>query len=151
MAPYNFAVEGTLTLAGQNVAAQLAASEPKFTAVAPLKKVLNGQTGQLELRMDSPFFCAGRVNGINVTAVSSIGRVGYTVSRASGHPTVGVLRISFDSPAPHNDYVIIATPSYYGTVRILDSIPPDVNGFHIAMSNNAWNLTNGVVHFSVNL
>jgi hypothetical protein len=149
--PYDFAVEGTLTLAGQNVAAQLAVSEPKFTAVAPLQKVVNFQTGQLELRMDSPFFCAGRVNGISVVVGSSIGRVGYTVSRPSTHPTSGVIRITFDSPAPSNTYVVSLAPMYYGVARLLESPSPDVNGFSAVMSGNNWGLTNGIFHFSVTL
>jgi hypothetical protein len=99
----------------------------------------------------SPFFCAGRVNGITAAAGSSIGRVGYTVSRPSTHPTSGVIQISFASPAPHNNYVIHLAAMYYGIVRILDSSPPSVNGFLAVMSGSNWSLTNGIFHFSVTM
>jgi hypothetical protein len=133
------------------VAATLAAAEPAFTAVAPLKKVLNIQTGQLELRADSPYFCAGRVNGVTVAVGSSIGRVGYTVSRPSTHPTSGVIRVSFDSPAPSNTYVVHLTSMYFGIARLLESAPPDVNGFSAVMSGSNWGLMNGTFHFIVTL
>jgi hypothetical protein len=149
-APYNFAVEGTLTVAGKNVAAALAASEPAFTAVSPLQKVLNIQTGQLELRMDSPFYCAGRVNGITATVGSSTGRVGYTIARASGQAT-GVYVITFATPAPSNDYVITMLPMTFGTCYLWDANPPTVNGFHCVVVNNTWQLRNAFFHFSVTL
>jgi hypothetical protein len=150
-APYDFAVEGTLTVAGQNVAAALAASEPAFTAVAPLKKVINFQTGQLELRVDSPYHCAGRVNGINATVGSSIGRVGYSVARPSAYPTTGVYQISFASPAPHNNYVISLAAMHYGAIRLWETTPPTADGFHVVTSTTSWGLTNAIFHFSVTL
>jgi hypothetical protein len=150
-APYNLAVDGTLTVAGLNVAAALAASEPKFTAVSPLQKVLNIQSGQLELRMESPYHCACRVNGFNVTIGSSTGRVGCTVSRPSSHPTTGVIQITFDTPAPSNTYVVSLAPMFYGAIRIWDSAPPTINGFHVVMMSHTWGLTNGIFHFSVTL
>jgi hypothetical protein len=150
-APYDFAVEGTLTLAGQNVAAALAASEPKFTAVSPLKKVINFQTGQLELRVDSPYYCAGRVNA-NATVASSIGRVGYTVTRHPDHPA-GVYQITFNIPAPDNNYVITLTQLGSGNIKLWDSAaysgPPTAARFYVVTYNSSWSLTNWPFHFAV--
>jgi hypothetical protein len=149
-APYNLAVEGTLTLAGQNVAAALAASEPAFTAVAPLKKVLNFQTGQLELRMDSPFFCAGRVNGENMTISSSRGRVGFTFTRPSGYPT-GVYRITFAEAAPDANYVISAVQEKTGNIKVWDSanFRPTATSFHLVAYAQSWSLMDTWFSFSV--
>jgi hypothetical protein len=147
-APYNFAVDGTLTVGGQNVAAALAASEPNFIAVEPLQKVVNLQSGQIELRVASPYHCAGRVNGINVTVGSSTGRVGYTVARASGQGT-GVYQITFDTPAPNNGYTITMLPMTFGTCYLWDTNPPTVNGFHCVVVSNTWQLRNAIFHFSV--
>jgi hypothetical protein len=97
-----------------------------------------------------PYYCAGRVNGVTVTVGSSIGRVGYTVARASGQPT-GVYVITFATPAPTNDYVVTVTPNVYGTGYLMESNPPTVNGFHCVTVNNAWSTKNCIFHFSVTL
>jgi hypothetical protein len=98
----------------------------------------------------SPYYCAGRVNGVSVTVVSSIGRVGYTVARASGQAT-GVYVITFATPAPSNDYVITMLPMTFGTCYLWDANPPTVNGFHCVVVSNTWQLKNAFFHFSVTL
>jgi hypothetical protein len=124
-----------------------------FTAIEPLRKVVNLQTGAIELRVDTadlggnPFFCAGRVNAA-ATVASSIGQVGYTVSRPGGFPT-GVYRIQFDSPAPNNDYVISLAQLGSGNIKIWESTAPTINNFHVVTSNTTFNLTNWAFHFSV--
>jgi hypothetical protein len=98
----------------------------------------------------TPYYCAGRVNGVNVTVGSSIGRVGYTVARASGQAT-GVFVITFASPAPNNNYVITMLPMTFGTSYLWDVNPPTVNGFHCVVVSNTWQLKNATFHFSVTL
>ena len=96
------------------------------TSVSKLAVTGSLTVGGASVQGGSPFFCAGRVDGA-ATAISSVGRVGYTVSRPSGFPT-GVYRIQFDSPAPSNDYVI---------------------SLHVVTSNQTFTLTNWPFHFSV--
>jgi hypothetical protein len=129
----------------------------QFTAVEPLRKVVNLQTGAVELRVDTadlggnPFFCAGRVNA-DATVASSVGQVGYTVSRASGFPT-GVYRIQFASPAPNNNYVISLAQLGSGNIKIWESTEPgrlpSTTGFHVVTSNTTFSLANWAFHFSV--
>ena len=149
----NLSVE-SLTVGGVDVAGALAASEPAFTAVAPLRKVVNLQTGELELRVDelgtggNPIFCGGRVNGAAASPLSSVGRVGYSVSRPSGQGT-GVWTITFDSPAPNNDYAVSLSVMLFGAVYMWDQLPPTVNGFTVVVVNNAWQLRNATFHFTI--
>ena len=98
----------------------------------------------------SPFYCAGRVNGATLAIASSIGRVGYTVTRASGQ-AAGVFVITFATPAPNNNYVITMLPMTFGTCYLWDVNPPTVNGFHCVVVNNSWQLRNATFHFSVTL
>jgi hypothetical protein len=101
----NLVVDGSLTVGGQNVATALAAREPAFTAVAPLQKVVNFQTGQLELRVISPFWVAGKVGG-DANVVVSRGQVGFTCTRIA----TGNFRVDFASPHPDGaDYVVVVT------------------------------------------
>jgi hypothetical protein len=98
----------------------------------------------------SPYYCAGRVNGATLAAVSSIGRVAYTVSRPASQAT-GVYVVTFASPAPSNNYVITLANMNFGTIYLWDLNPPTVNGFHCVVVNNAWSLRDAVFHFSVTL
>ena len=45
---------------------------------------------------DKPFWVAGKVDGQNLSTISTNGRYGFTVARASGY-AVGVYYISFGS------------------------------------------------------
>jgi hypothetical protein len=86
------------------------------------------------------------------TVISSIGQVGYTVTRPSGFGT-GVYKIQFDSPAPNNNYVISLAQQGIGNIKIWDSTEPGrvpaTTGFHVVTSKSTWNLTNYTFHFSV--
>ena len=59
--------------------------------------------------------------------------------------------ITFDTPAPTNDYVVTVTPNIYGTGYLMESNPPTVNGFHCVVVSNTWQLRNATFHFSVTL
>jgi hypothetical protein len=125
-----------------------------FTAIEPLRKVINLQTGAVELRVDTaelggnPIFCGGRVNGTNLSSVSSVGRVGYTLSRPGTHP-VGVYIVTFNSPAPNNNYTVSLTIAGFGAIRLWEDFLPTVNGFRVVATNNSWALANAVWHFSI--
>jgi hypothetical protein len=127
-------------------------TEPLFTAVDPLYKNLNLQTGAYELKVRSPFWCAGRVNGATLATVASIGRVGYTVSRPDGFP-VGVYEIRFASPAPNNNYVISLTQQGNGNIKIWDATlydgPPTAARFNVVCYNTNWQVADFIFHFSV--
>jgi hypothetical protein len=148
--------EGALTVGGVNVANALAASEPAFTAVAPLQKGFNIQTGKLELRVNTadlggnPFFCAARVNGQTLAAGASLGSVGYTVLRPAGF-SAGVYEIRFDSAAPHNDYVVSLTQQGAGSVTLWNAADrqPTTNGFYVVCYNTSNGVADFVFHFSV--
>jgi hypothetical protein len=127
-----------------------------FNAIEPLRMVINLTTGATELRLNAdelnPFFCAGRVNA-NATVASSIGQVGYTVSRPSGFGA-GVYQITFASPAPNNNYVISLAQQATGFIKIWDSTDapgrlPTTEGFHVVCSNPSLVSHNIVFHFSV--
>jgi hypothetical protein len=144
-----------LSVAGLDIMQGLSIREPAFTAVAPLQKAINLQTGQLELRVNTtgleglnPVFCGGRVDGATASPVSSIGRVGYTFSRPSGQGT-GIFTVTFDSPAATNDYTIQLMNMNFGTVYLWDQMPPTVQGFTLVVVNNTWGLRNAPFHFTV--
>jgi hypothetical protein len=111
--------------------------------------------GNLTLNGDlvgwTPYYCAGRVNGINATVGSSIGRVGYSIVRPSAYPTTGVYQVIFASPAPNNNYVVTLTAMHYGAIRLWETTPPTAEGFHVVTSTTTWGLTNAIFHFSVTL
>jgi hypothetical protein len=140
----------SLTVGGVDVVQSLSNREPLFTAVDPVYKNLNLETGAYELKVHPPFWCAGRVNGLTPAVVSSIGRVAYTVHRPSGF-AVGVYEIRFASPAPNNDYVVNLTQQGTGTVKIWENSTyiPTTSGFHVVCYNTTWQLTNSEFHFSV--
>jgi hypothetical protein len=126
-----------------------------FTAVQPLQKVVNLQTGAVELRVDMnalhPYYCAGRVNA-NATIASSIGRVGYSVHRHVDHPA-GVYEIRFNTPTETNNYVVSLSQIGSGNVKLWDSTvysgPPTVARFYVVTYNTNWVLANFAFHFSV--
>ena len=88
----------------------------------------------------------------NATVASSIGRVGYTVTRHPDHPT-GVYQITFNTPAPNNNYVITLTQLGSGNIKLWDSTfysgPPTAARFYVVTYNSSWSLTNWSFHFSV--
>jgi hypothetical protein len=96
----------------------------------------------------NPVFCGGRVDGATATQVSSIGRVGYTVSRPSGQAQ-GLWTITFDSPAANNSYAVQLTNMNFGTIYLWDQMPPTVQRFTLVVVNNLWQLRNAPFHFTV--
>jgi hypothetical protein len=136
----------------------LASKEPAFTAVAPLQKVVNLQTGQLEMRVNTtgleglnPVFCGGRVDGATASPLSSIGRVGYTVARPSGQAQ-GIWTITFDSPAASHTYTVQLTNMNFGTTYLWDQMPSTVQGFTVVvvgLATTPTTLRNAPFHFTV--
>jgi hypothetical protein len=96
----------------------------------------------------NPVFCGGRVDGATASALSTIGRVGYTVSRPSGQ-VQGVWTVTFDSPAANNDYAVQVTNMNFGTCYLWDQLPPTTTGFTIVITNNAWQPRNAPFHFTI--
>ena len=158
---------------GTLLSTQLSGKEDMFGAQSPLQKVLNtgGVIGlrinpgaDLEVRdlhlrgdltlggtMPSPFFCAGKVDGNDLSILSSMGRVGFTMSRHSISST-GVYKITFKSTNPFGShYVINTTNQQSGHCKVwdnTDSLPGD-DSFHIVTYSTAGVLQNSVFHFSV--
>jgi hypothetical protein len=112
--------------------------------------VVNLQTGAIELRVDSPFFCAGRCNGENMTVLSSRGRVGFTFTRQSGYPT-GVYKITFAEAAPDANYVISVAQEKTGNIKVWDSanFRPSTTSFHLVAAAQSWSLMDTWFSFSV--
>ena len=145
----NLSVGGTDIMQGfENV-------EPAFSVESPLVKTYNINTGVTTLGLETtglgginPVFCGGRVDGATASPLSSVGRVGYTVSRPSGQGT-GVWTITFDSPAPNNDYTVQLSVMLFGSCYMWDQLPPTVNGFTAVVVNNSWQLRNAPFHFSI--
>jgi hypothetical protein len=135
----------SLTVGGVNVAGALAASEPVFTAVAPLQKAINLQTGQLELRVDTaglggnPFWAAGKVAS-NGTVLTSSGRVWFSVANTGR----GQYTVTFATPHPTADNIVTATSHGYVYLSYANE-----TGFGLVLKNYALNLANAALHFTV--
>jgi hypothetical protein len=100
----------------------------------------------------SPFWCAGKINGFTagdtLQKLSSSGRTTYTCTRVSGLAN-GAYYIQFSTPNPSAHYIIHLTNQATGNVKVWDSTPPTVNGFHIIVFNTTDTLSNSIFHFSV--
>jgi hypothetical protein len=149
----------SLTLDGVNVANALAAREPAFTAVAPLQKAFNIQTGQLELRVNTtelggnPFWIAGKVLGTQSTptVVASKGRVGFSVTRRDNLAGQYIVRFDQDHP-DGSDYVITLTIQATGIMKVqqFSSALPDPTGFDaIAFTPGASSTINADFYVTV--
>jgi hypothetical protein len=138
----DFSVDGAVTVSGNVASAGQVAAQTMFCQGS---LTLNGN-----LVGWSPFFCAGRVNGENMTILSSRGRVGFTFTRPSGYPT-GVYKITFATAAPDADYVISAVQEKTGNIKVWDSstFRPTVNSFHIVAYAQSWSLMDTWFSFSV--
>jgi hypothetical protein len=143
-----------LSVGGVDIMQGFANVEPAFSVEAPLEKDFNLATGITTLRVDTtglggnPVFCGGRIDGATATQVSSIGRVGYTVSRPSGQAT-GIWTVTFNSPAANINYSVQLTNMHFGTIYLWDQMPPTAQGFTVVCVNNTWNLRNATFHFTV--
>jgi hypothetical protein len=133
----DLAVTGELTVQGVNMGNALAAKEPAFTAVAPLQKVVNLQSGALELRVDtsglggSPFFCAGKVapNGAVLTRKGQ--HPNFTVSRVG----TGVYNVVFESAHPDGaDYVASANAETFHEWIVVGTVTS--TGFQVGVRDS---------------
>jgi hypothetical protein len=161
---------------GTLLSTQLSGKEDIFEAHSPLQKTFNAE-GDIGLRINpeadlevtdlhlrgdltvggsmpsppSPFFCAGKVDGNDLSILSSMGRVGFTMSRHSISSN-GVYKITFKSTNPFGShYVINTTNQQSGHCKVWDNVEslPDSNSFHIVTYSTAGGLQNSVFHFSV--
>jgi hypothetical protein len=129
----------SLTVGGLNVLDAISNAEPAFSVESPLVKDYDFSTGLTTLRLETtglgginPIFCGGRVDGATASPLSSVGRVGYTVSRPSGQET-GVWTITFDSPLATNDYTVSLSVVFFGAIYMWDQLPPTTNGFTVVV------------------
>jgi hypothetical protein len=132
----------------------------QFTAVEPLRKVINLQTGAVELRVDTaelggnPWFCAGVVNGATLSTVMSQGAVSFTVSRVPNY-AAGVYKVTFASNHPRgSNYVVLVhsrnSNSYLTPVITEAPTPQTAAYFHVTLRNTtATALADEQFHFSV--
>jgi hypothetical protein len=137
----NFNVTGRIACGGVNVAngsvvvpsnltvGGVSFASLNFTAIQPLQKVVNLQTGAVELRVDAgalnPFYCAGKV-GFNGTILSTSGRVNFTVVRTSA----GQYTVTYATPHPleHN----IVQVSGFGYAMVSNTT---ATGFNVQLRN----------------
>jgi hypothetical protein len=143
-------VLGDLTIGELNVANALAASEPAFTAVAPLQKAINLSTGQVELRVDTtglggnPFWAAGTI-GSNGAALSKKGQVDFTCVRTSA----GNYRITFAQAHPDGAVYVISLTSWVFFAQVNGSIVPTAGEFRVRLTNGNLQDTDAQFYFSV--
>ena len=109
-------------------------------------------TGNLVVHGSSnnkPFWVAGKVDGTSVTTLSTNGRYGSTVSRASGY-AAGVYYINVGSN-PYNDahYMISVSNQASLYCKLWESSIPTVNGCYIVWYTNATTPGNAIFHFPV--
>jgi hypothetical protein len=128
-----------------------ARDENGTTSVSKLAVTGSLTVGGVSVQGGSPYFCAGRVNA-NATIASSIGQVGFTVTRHWTQPA-GVYEIRFNTPAPNNNYVVTLTQQGSGNIKLWDSPsqsgPPTAERFHVVTYNANWALADCVFHFAV--
>jgi hypothetical protein len=150
----------SLTVAGVNVASALAASEPSFTAVAPLQKTTNIQTGQVELRVDTtglggssnPCWINGIFNGSTMEVQVNDGRYPLSISRVIGY-AAGVYRISWTTPHPYGTYYVVNSVVEDGYVyvrpRAVDSVTSTGFTLVVKAGDTSNALQNRIVSVSV--
>ncbi len=101
------------------------------------------------------FWAAGRINGSNLTIISSQGTVGFTVTRpvVNGIPDYGVFRITFNTPHPiGNGYYTVLLTNYGNfTCKVWDYTgqTPTVNDFCVVTYTFAGELSNSTFYFAV--
>jgi hypothetical protein len=131
----------SLTVNGLDIVQGISNSEPAFTAVAPLHKVVNFQTGALELRVDttglggnSPYWIAGRVDGASVTVECTVpGTQPCSIARSVGKPT-GIFDITFPAHPNGANYVVMLTSYQNGPVRVWEIVPLTSTSFTFNMT-----------------
>jgi hypothetical protein len=133
-------VEGQLTVGSVNVMTALEIREPRFTAVAPLRKVFNLQTGELELRVDelqtggNPFFCAGLVSENGTVLARKGARPNFTVARYG----TGAYEVIFEEPHPDGAlYIVNVTAQTFHSWVRAGSEDPTATGFKVGVVNSS--------------
>ena len=100
----------------------------------------------------SPFHCAGKVNGANVSVSARKGRSVFQVARPSGRP-VGIYRVTFTTPHPDGDnYVVsLAVQVFNGSIKVWEfsTFVPNSTSFHVVIMNTSNALVDADWHFSV--
>jgi hypothetical protein len=132
-------VPGNLTVGGVSFASL------QFTAVEPLRKVVNLQTGAIELRVDTdqlnPFWVAGMIDSSGNILVSK-GRVAFTTSLES----VGNRRVTFASPHPNGANFVVQLQSI-GVYKWVDQLTS--SSFLAVMRTSGFANQNQTLFFSV--
>jgi hypothetical protein len=138
MANGSVVIPGMLTVGGVNVTNAIAASEPSFVAVAPLQKVINLQTAQVELRVDttelggSPFSCAGKVAADGIVLTRKGQRPNFTVVKDG----TGLYSIVFESVHPDGaNYVASANAETFHEWIVFDTSTS--TGFQLGIRNSS--------------
>jgi hypothetical protein len=130
----------------------------KCITIAPTLGTVNIVSNDLSVQGDllvsgsvpSPFWIAGKVDGSNLTILSSVGRYGFTVERPAGpYTTIGVYRIRFTPAAPNAHYVVSAIQQKSGTCKVWESEVPGTDYFSLVMYANDGTPVNCVFHFTV--
>jgi hypothetical protein len=139
-------VPSNLTVAGVSFASL------NFTAVEPLRKVVNLQTGAVELRADTPFWVGGIFDGTDLAKLADTGRHPFTVTRPSGS-TVGIFRISWSTPHPLGINYIVHVTGEFGVAMVRRRIDgPNTSTSFDCFCRDPGSMTtnvNRIIHFSV--
>jgi hypothetical protein len=119
-------------------------TEPLFTAVDPIYKNLNLQTGAYELKVHSPFWCAGVVE-FSGASLTQTGRVSFTSTRTSQ----GNYLITFAQPHPNGAVYVISLTSYLLLSQVNGVTVPTNTGFRVRIANGVQEYTDARFFFSV--
>jgi hypothetical protein len=136
-------IPNTLTVGGVSFASL------NLTAIEPLRKVVNLQTGAVELRVDSPFWVCGVFDGVTLAKLSDSGRFPFTVTRPLGG--VGVYRVAWTTAHPLGMNYAVFLTSETGIPFVRGRSDISSTGFNIAVRDaNAYaNSADRVVHVVV--
>ena len=104
--------------------------------------------GTITASNSKPFWVAGKVNGANLTTLSTMGRYGFTVSRAATF-AAGVYYIDFNTDYSNANYIISLTNEASGWCKVWDITRPTAAGFYIVSYNASNVLQDSIFHFSV--
>jgi len=156
----NLVVTGGLTASGLDIVQGLANMEPAFEVEAPLQKEYDLGTGVTTLRVDTtglggyPFWCAGVVDGRDMSILASRGTVSFTVARVQNYSN-GVYRITYAASHPAgNNYVVLVhsrSSNSYLTPPIVEAPTPQTSNFVCVTLRNttATAIIDEIFHFAV--
>jgi hypothetical protein len=118
-----------------------------FTAVQPLQKVINLQTGAVELRVNTdqlnPFWVAGKVDS-NGTVLVTKGRVTFTVTQTA----TGNYRVDFAQAHPNGVHYVVSLASVAANYWI-DGSSTTASSFLLATRASNFGAQSSQFHFSV--